>query len=402
MRLLLYSHFFAPSIGGVENIVLSLARGLADRHTPDGVPEFDVTLVTDTPASGFDDSALPFRVVRRPGAWRLVGLIRRADVVHLAGPVLLPMLLALLQGKPYVIEHHGYQAICPNGLLLHLPDRSVCEGYFQKRRYQECLRCNESDLGWWQSLRLLLLNFPRYWLAHRARANAAITNHVERRQGLPNSQVIYYGIPDLLSENQLPSGGPQSIEARSNLKFAYVGRLVQEKGLDVLLEALRLLQEEGRRLDLKFVGGGPELQRLEVMAARLPFAGDVHFEGFCTGSELDKAMADVDVVVMPSVWEETAGLAAMEQMMRGRLVIASAVGGLADVVGDAGLTVPPGDPTALAVCMRRVLDDSSLIVTIGTKARERALALFAHRRMIEEHASIYGRLYSRVRGDLAS
>ena len=50
MKLLLYSHFFAPSIGGVETIVLSLARGLAERRSSSGEPEFAVTLVTQTPA----------------------------------------------------------------------------------------------------------------------------------------------------------------------------------------------------------------------------------------------------------------------------------------------------------------------------------------------------------------
>ena len=50
MKLLLYSHFFAPSVGGVETIVLSLARGLAEVRTADGLSEFDLTLVTETPS----------------------------------------------------------------------------------------------------------------------------------------------------------------------------------------------------------------------------------------------------------------------------------------------------------------------------------------------------------------
>src|SRR5262249_21293679 len=100
MKLLLYSHFFAPSIGGVETIVLSLASGLANLSTPGGEKEFNVLLVTQTPATGFDDSALPFRVIRQPSAGQLWKLIRNSDVIHLAGPALAALLLSLIARKP--------------------------------------------------------------------------------------------------------------------------------------------------------------------------------------------------------------------------------------------------------------------------------------------------------------
>jgi len=91
------------------------------------------------------------------------------------------------------------------------------------------------------------------------------------------------------------------------------------------------------------------------------------------------------------VCEETAGLAAIEQMMRGRLVIASKIGGLAEVVDDAGLQFPPGNAEALADCMRSVMQDASIIDSIGPKARARALKLFLRARMVEEHAVEYRR-----------
>jgi glycosyltransferase involved in cell wall biosynthesis len=95
---------------------------------------------------------------------------------------------------------------------------------------------------------------------------------------------------------------------------------------------------------------------------------------------------------MPSVWEETAGLSAIEQMMRGKLVIVSAIGGLQEVVGDTGLTFPPGDANALAECMRSVIDNPASLLDLGKKARDRALALFERQRMIDEHASVYRRV----------
>src|SRR5258705_7379673 len=110
VKLLLYSHFFAPNVGGVETSILSLARGLCNLRADHGAPEFEVTLLTQTAAQFFDDSALPFAVVRKPTLLRLWRLMRNADVVHVAGPALLPLLLARAAHKPVVIEHHGYQA----------------------------------------------------------------------------------------------------------------------------------------------------------------------------------------------------------------------------------------------------------------------------------------------------
>ena len=124
MKLLIYSHFFAPSIGGVENIVLSLARGLAELRDSNGVSQFEVTLFTETQAGNNDDAALPFRVVRRAGLIQLWQLIRSSDVVHVAGPALAPLFLSFIARKPLVIEHHGYQAICPNGVMVYQPDRT--------------------------------------------------------------------------------------------------------------------------------------------------------------------------------------------------------------------------------------------------------------------------------------
>jgi glycosyltransferase involved in cell wall biosynthesis len=89
------------------------------------------------------------------------------------------------------------------------------------------------------------------------------------------------------------------------------------------------------------------------------------------------------------MWEETAGLAAIEQMMRGRLVIAADIGGLAEVLGDTGLKFVPGNTASLADCLRSVIENPALISSYGDKARNRALQLFKRSRMIAEHAQIY-------------
>jgi glycosyltransferase involved in cell wall biosynthesis len=385
MKVLIYSHFFVPSIGGVETIVLSLARGLAEIRNENGLAEFEITLVTQTPAGNYDDGSLPFRVLRRPGLGKLLKTIRASDVVHTAGPAIAPLLLTSIARKPLIIEHHGYQATCPNGLLFHHPTGTVCPGYFLACEYRECLKCNNKIEGRSKSLWLLLSAFLRNAASRRAAINIAPSSHVATRQALPRTIRIAHGIED-------PYAGRDPLDCAPPISpnnFAYLGRLVTEKGLSVLLKATRLLRAEGHAVNVVLIGDGPDRTRLQKEINELGLERNVRITGFLSGMELDLALRAAGTLVIPTTMEETAGLAAIEQMMRGRLVIASAVGGLRDAVDQAGLTFPPGDSAALAATMKMVMEKPDLIASLGKQARHRALALFLRERMIKDHASVY-------------
>jgi glycogen(starch) synthase len=392
MKLLIYSHFFAPSIGGVESAVLSLAGGLPKLRTSQGDSEFEVTLVTHTPAGDFDDESLPFQVVRQPSFLQLWRIVRQSDVVHIAGPALPPLVLGSLARKPVVIEHHGYQAICPNGLLVYQPDESICPGHFQAGRYGKCLDCRARETSRLRSLAELLRMFPRFWLCRTVSMNLGISHHVLERHGLPRSSVVYYGIEDPLAKDANPS---PAANISGKVCFAYVGRFFPEKGIAILLRAAGMLMGEGCEFEVRLIGDGPQRPKLEEIIKANHLSSCVRITGYLTGEALANALHDVRVVVMPSVCEETAGLAAIEQMMRGRLVIASRIGGLAEVVDDAGLQFPPGNAEALADCMRKVMQAPSIIDSIGVKARGRALQLFPRARMVEEHAIAYRKIVRR-------
>jgi glycogen synthase len=385
IKVLLYSTDFLPGVGGAQQAVAQLAQGLLARGNKP-------TVVTKTPAGTFDDRDLTYRVVRNPGfaaLWRLIG---EADIVHLAGPVFVPLMIGLLRRKKIVIEHHGYQAICPNGLLLYAPRQNACPGHFLAGQYAECVRCvakangtaNGTTNSWTSAIWQLLIAFPRRWMCRRVSANAAISQHVERRLRLPRSRTVYYGVPDLRGEAiaSLPASS-------APVCFAFVGRLVEEKGLTVLLEAASRIRKRGFDFRLKFIGDGPERARLEELVLQDGLRSQVIFMGSLNGEAFRRATADVAAVIVPSIMEETAGLAAIEQMMRGRLVIASDIGGLGEVVGETGLKFSAGDAEQLASCMQRVLQEPGIVNEIGTRARQRTLKLFSEPRMIEEHLDLY-------------
>ncbi|MGH9746307.1 MAG: glycosyltransferase family 4 protein [Candidatus Acidiferrales bacterium] len=387
MRILIYSSVYLPKTGGVQTVVSELARGLAEKRGSGADETIEVTVTTRTKQCMDEENSLPYRLVRAPSFRRLVQLIVEADIVHLAGPAMLPLALGLLLRKPVIVEHHGYQSICPNGLLLYEPDHSVCSGHFMEKRYDMCVRCNAVRLGLGKSLRDLILTFPRRWMCRKAARNVAVTNHVLKRIALPRTEVVYHGIAVGVdcraNQNSTDAGDP--------LTIGYVGRLVSEKGLPVLLRAAKRLDEEGLKFQLTFVGDGPERANLESMARNLQFRNRVDFQGELRGERLAESVRSIQGVVMPSQWEETAGLAAIEQMMRGGVVVATNIGGLGEVVADAGLRFAAGDSDALYAHLREIIESPSLRATLGATARIRAMRVFNLDDMIDGHVAIYRR-----------
>jgi glycosyltransferase involved in cell wall biosynthesis len=285
------------------------------------------------------------------------------------------------------MEHHGYQVSCPNGMLLLEPQKTQCPGHFMAKRYGKCLDCNSHDMGWWKSLKTLLLIFPRRWLCRKIAANVSITDHVSLRLALPRSRTIYYGIEDAgprVMENQIGTEKP--------LHLAFLGRLVSEKGLPVLFRAVQHLEQEGVAFQLTVMGDGPQRSSLEQLAKEMRISHRVTFTGEMNRQQVDKALRDTDVVIMPSLCEETAGLAAIEQMMSGGAVIVSDIAGLAEVVGEAGLKFAPGNSDELYSCLKLVAKDRRTIGRLGSMARARALKEFTAERFIMQHVSLYREL----------
>jgi glycogen synthase len=381
MKLLIYSHFFAPSIGGVETIALSLADGLAGLRKPDGTPEFAVTVVTQTAAGEFDDRALAFSVVRRPSLIHLYRLIRGSDVVHVAGPALPPLLLGKLARKPVVIEHHGFQTICPTGQLLIEPANTPCSGHFMAGRHVECLRCR-SDRNWPASYKLWLLTFVRRFLCAHVAANVMPTEWLRVLLKLPRAIAIPHGL-EAITPSGLPPG--QS----SNPVIVLQGRLVTTKGARVFLEAASILCSENRTFELLVIGDGPERAALEEYAQQCHLSSRVRFAGRLAQADLESVLANAGVVVVPSLGGEVFGLVVAENMLRGLPIVASDLGSFVEVLGNTGLTFRTGDGNDLARQLVRLLDDSTLALTLGHRARQRVFDFYSRGRMIDTHARLY-------------
>lgn len=387
MKVLLYSRDFLPTPGGLQSVVLELARGLT--AWPVSLPAdkpMEVIVVTQTPEHMEQENDEPFRIIRRPRFWKFFQLLRETDIVHLAGPTLLPLGLALLLRKPVILEHHGFQTICPNGLLFFEPAQAPCPGHFMAKNYSKCVECNQGGAGLLKSLQSLLLTHVRRWLADRVDFNITPTNWLESVLGLRRMTTVYHGISPSPRPKRLPvepASGSRSFAAN----FAYQGRLVSAKGVGILLQSAEQLRNEKCKFQLKIIGDGPEYASLKTQAAKQN--GQVEFLGHVPDSEIENALTEVEVVVMPSLGGEVFGLVAAENMLRGKLLIISDIGALQEVVGDAGLVFRTGDAAALAACMREAIEHPSLATTLGSAARLRAVQVFNRDSMIRGHVALY-------------
>ena len=179
-------------------------------------------------------------------------------------------------------------------------------------------------------------------------------------------------IPNGLPLRPTPAAAPGG--AGRPTVFGYFGNLNPWKGVTVLLEAARLLIAEGLEFELRVHGGTPfqsEAFVAEIDRLFSDTAPTVQRRGPYRREDVAEFVAAVDCTVVPSIWWENAPLVIHEAQAQGRPVIASNIGGMAELVEDGvnGLGVSPNDPRALASAMRRIAQEPELRHSLSRSAR---------------------------------
>ena len=151
----------------------------------------------------------------------------------------------------------------------------------------------------------------------------------------------------------------------------YVGRIVREKGIQVLIQAIPEILKTNPKTKFVIAGKGPYLDNLRSLAEYLGVAERVYFTGFISDRERNNLYRIADVAVFPSLYEPF-GIVALEAMVTRTPVIVSEVGGLAEFVrdGENGLTVKPNDPQQLAEKIRFLLNNKDRAREMASRAYE--------------------------------
>jgi glycogen(starch) synthase len=170
-----------------------------------------------------------------------------------------------------------------------------------------------------------------------------------------------------------------------------LGRVVQEKGFDVAVDAWAAIQSQFPSARLLIAGDGPARPHLECQARSLGIASRVDFLGWVSPEDVPALINSVTMVVMPSRWQEAFGLVALQAAQLARPVVASRVGGLVEVVadGETGILVAADDAPALAAALASLLADPERARHFGRNGRNRARALFGWDHYVDAHDRLY-------------
>ncbi len=244
----------------------------------------------------------------------------------------------------------------------------------------------------WQNLRRTypwpFSAFERYNLRHAEHAlvGSATAAEVWRYKGYagPLSVIPQFGVdPQLFAP-------PTAPRAASPVVIGYAGRLVPEKGVDLLIAALAELAGPWR---LELYGSGPERPRLLALVREAGLQTRVTFHPSVPSLAMPGIYRSLDVLVLPSRsrpnWTEQFGRVLIEAMACGVAVVGAETGEIPHVLGEAGLTFPEDDVAALRAALARLMEAPPLRAELGSRGRGRVLAHFTQERIAAETAAVY-------------
>lgn len=283
---------------------------------------------------------------------RLKKLIReeKPDIAHLHNIYhhLSPAIISTLKKNeiPIVQTLHDYKIICPNYKLFS--SGKICDECKGKKYYNCFLKKCVKNSG----AKSILAMAETYLHNSFFRTYDKIDQFIAPSEFLKNV-IIDFGIPHhkirmihnfidfyplVLDKNKGDS---------SDNFLLYFGRLSNEKGINLIFEALLKTR---RNISLKIAGEGPELKNLEKLATELNLKEKVEFMGMRHGNDLKELIHSAKAIIMPSVCQENMPYSLLESLAMGKIVIASSVGGIKEVITDEinGVLFEAGSSFALA------------------------------------------------------
>jgi glycosyltransferase involved in cell wall biosynthesis len=231
-------------------------------------------------------------------------------------------------------------------------------------------------------------------------AITAISGHTaaEVQRLVPDAQMVIVPFGAAIAPDAKAEEINAAPDAGRPFHLLFVGRLVQRKGVEVLLDAIAHLRAE-RAVHLSIVGDGPLLGSLRQRASELGITHLVDFAGFVPAGELSRRFSDCDAFVLPAVEDakgdvEALGVVLIEALLHGTPVIASDSGGIPEIVlhQRTGLLVRSGDSTALAGAIRRYIDDPGLAQKLAAQGQQHVKSRFSWDTIIGTLAETYERV----------
>ena len=291
--------------------------------------------------------------------------------------------------------------------ILHMDEEPYNLATWQALRLGQQVGARSLFFTWQNLLRRYPWPFSSFERANYQRAAYAIAGNqaaaqVLREKGYsgPLAVIPQFGVdPEIFSPAPSGDGVRDGLDAaessggarHGDLMIGYAGRLVPEKGIDVLLRACVRLPSEAWRVRL--LGDGPDRERLRALAGALGIEAKVSFLGRLPSTRVVDFYRGLDVFVLPSVrrpsWMEQFGRVLIEAMACQVAVIGSDSGEIPQVIGDAGLVFPEGDEAGLCDALSALAEDPIRRAELAVRGRARVLESFTHARIAAATWRVY-------------
>lgn len=279
------------------------------------------------------------------------------NIYHHISPSILPV--AARYRVPVIMTVHDYHLVNPNYTLYDHGE--ICERRGLSAIAHRCIKnsvaASLADVVEWQMHKWLRV-YERYVGRFLVPTEFVKIKLVEA--GMDRKKIEVVSLPVGDSEARLPS------ERRPSLPYIlYAGRITEEKGVYVLLEIAKQLSE----IQFKIAGTGPEESgvRCQVSGVR-----NVELLGFVEKTQLQELIAGARLVLVPSLWYDPSPLAVLEAMAAGKVVVASKIGGISELIehDKTGFLVKPGVVDDGVVRLQKVWHDQTLLKQVGKAAVE--------------------------------
>jgi glycosyltransferase involved in cell wall biosynthesis len=306
-------------------------------------------------------------------------IIHIHNIYHQISP---SILTAARQAKiPVVMHLHDYKLICPNFKLFS--QGQVCYRC-RPDKYYNCLRYKCLDNSVLKSSGAVLEMYLHHKILKIYETGVKLfiaPSHFMKTTvedfGWPPAKIRY--LPNFFSPD---FSSPAVKIPKAGGYLLYFGRLAEEKGVNMLLQAIKLT---GQRV--KIAGEGSELAALKKLATSLQITDQVDWLGWQTGSVLVDLIASAQAVIIPSIWLENMPLNLLEALAQGQLVIASAIGGIPEIIQDGhnGFLCRPNDPQDLAAKIRALATYDNLdAIRRAARISVQSLNIKTHTEQIEK------------------
>jgi len=240
----------------------------------------------------------------------------------------------------------------------------------------------------WLKKKFPFLVKPFSWLINRADVVTAISNHTAGEL----KGIVKKDIPIIPFSITVES---QSAEVNDQNFILFVGRHVERKGVHILIEAFRKIYKEIPH-NVIIVGDGPEKKGWEEMVIKYELTDRIKFTGWISKTELHNLYQHCSFFVLPAIYDkhgdtEGLGVVMIEAMSYSKPVIASNVGGITDVVIDGynGILVKDNDPEALAIAIKKLVQNKDLSKKLGENAKKSIDERFNWDKIVSKLINIY-------------